>query len=181
MGFFSVDKKTGFKAYTDVEILTPDNKLFYYNKYTGKVLYFNLPAGIYSTKNPIYKLFFPVRFPMVKVPKREQFNLKAPQTWKVKFKDVPQKAVVNYFKGEIILDYQFENASRPVKEYIFAHERGHQYYKNEPGADAYAANYMLKQGYNPRQIIAAQYATLSERSEDRKRQLMSNFEKTYNI
>lgn len=181
MGFFVVHKKTGFKSYQDVEIFTLDSKLFYYNNFTGRPLYFNLPAGIYSTKNPIYKLFFPVNFPKIKLPRRDQFLLKPPKTWKVIFDNVPQKAIVNYFKGEILLDRQYETASKPVRDYIFAHEKGHQFYKNEPGADAYAANYMLLQGYNPRQIIAAQYATLSERSEDRKSQLMSNFEKTYNL
>jgi hypothetical protein len=51
---------------------------------------------------------------------------------------------------------------------------GHSKYKTEKYADLFAANEMLKKGYNPSQIGVAPIDSLSEMQYERKRFIVNN-------
>ena len=57
--------------------------------------------------------------------------------------------------------------------FILYHEYGHTLYETEKYADMYAANIMLKRGYNLSQIGLSQLTALSSKQFERKNNLIS--------
>ncbi len=155
-GFFSPDK--------NLRIYDKDRKPFYYHfKEGGRE--FNLPKGVYYTKNKIKALKLPKKY-KYKFPKKER-NIRKPEKIKIFFGKNPHKASVVLQKGIILMDNSFKKFPRFVIEYVLQHEIGHYQFSSETGADAYARCMMLKKGYNPSQIGMASRITLSKSSKHR--------------
>lgn len=152
-------KKTGFEcADESLRIFTCDGEPFYFhNKQGGRR--FNLPAGAYTTENEIKELKEPVKYKISKL--RFERNIVGPKTITLYFGDNPNKATIILEKGIILLDNSFKEMPKFVVKYVLLHEFGHYKFKSETGADSFARVEMLKEGYNPSQIMQASQMTLS--------------------
>ena len=159
-GFVTTDKK--------IRIFDKNRKPFYIFDAHKDVTRFNLPKGVFYTKNKISPLKKPVRYRLV-LPKRER-NIKRPKRIRIKWGNNPNKASIRLKTGQIFIDNIFrEDYPAFVPTYLFFHEIGHYFYASEKGADAWARVQMLKRGYNPSQIYMASSLTLSDKSQHRLR------------
>lgn len=80
----------------------------------------------------------------------------------------PNKCTINHIDKTIKLDPSFLRQPKYVLEFVIMHEKGHNFYNSEFGADIWAVNAMLNKGYTPHQIMRAPFYTLSGKSLNRK-------------
>lgn len=153
---------TGFKGEGSIiRILDEKGLPFYQFKPSTGNARFNLPRGIWQVaEGKITPLAAPVKYeskPLKLPPPR----VAIPKKIKLTFAPNPHKCTINLNKGTIVMDSGFLEAPKFIRVYILFHEIGHYYFKGEEGADRYAAEQMLKRGYNPSQIQQASSVTLS--------------------
>jgi hypothetical protein len=166
---FSTDGVRGFRCADDeIKIYDRLGKPFYF--FTKPAMQpsvkFNLPKGKYFTSNTLTEIN-PVRYDLPKLPKRERHG-KEPELYKTVIAENPNKCSINYDQELIIIDPEICKLPTFVLCYILHHEIGHFYYSTEKYADLYAANQMLKHGFNPSQVQQANNLTLSDRNVNRK-------------
>ena len=150
-GFFTMDR--------EVRIYTLDGEIFYFSN-NRKVTKFNLPKGVYKTDNNIKLNIKPFSFKVKKLPPFERC-LKRPKKIKLFFQPNPNKCTVRLNEGIIIMDTAIKELPKPCIMFVLGHELGHYYYKSENKCDNYSFNLLLKQGYNPSQLIWASELTLN--------------------
>jgi len=169
----STNKKTGFKSidgervkiYRSPKYSDAENMYDYTPKGT-----FNLPSGTYYTDNKL-KQCKPVNFSLV-LPKFER-NEK-PKNLKIVGGNHPHKCIVYRGRNLIVYDKSYFSKLKPIEKlFVLAHELGHYKYETELYCDLYAANELLKIGYNPSQIARCPFYALSDRNNDRKLQLLN--------
>jgi len=170
-----LEYKTGFQTTLPFTIFDTKGNIFYDDKFCntiaeGKVLKFNLPAGIYKYNGNFIKLPEPVETMGIVLPIPERFINKF-KHYEIVFGNNPNKCTIYYDAGIILFDNSFLNMPLYIKYGIYFHELGHHYYKTEWKADLYATKKMLEYGFNASQIGRVGLMTLSNRSEafDRKR------------
>lgn len=174
MKVIHLSKKTGFKSNDKVRILDHNKRTFYSFDFTTKPAgKFNLPAGVfYLEMGNIEVLEKPVKYRLKKLPKPEYFFRSDPKNFKLIVRDNPNKCTIDYTGKTIVLDTQYLHKGRIITDFIFAHERGHRFFKTEKFADRYAKNYLFKAGYNPSQLLLSPELTLSNRVLNRKENLL---------
>lgn len=154
----------------EIEIFStePRTKPFYYkSNEAGEKVYFNLPKGKYETENNLLRAP-KVIYELPELPEPER-NLKAPKTpLRVIVSENPNKCSVDKKKGLIIIDRTLLSDPLPYLHFILFHEIGHYEYKTEYKCDLFSAVEMIKQGYNPSQVLTAQQVSLSDRQIERK-------------
>lgn len=157
--------KCGFST-TDnvVKIYDNNNVLFYFKENRNGKLYFNLPRGKYKTYNNLFKCK-PRQYKKHYLPKPNK-RKKLPENFEIKYINNPNKCSVDNKNHIIYFDNSFKRSPLPIKDYIKFHELGHYFYSGEGNrseicCDIFAANCMLKIGYNPSQVKWAQNGTLS--------------------
>lgn len=171
---FKVIEKSGFVC-NDliIDITDLDGSMFYYKlNENRKNIFFNLPKGTYRTKNDL-KQIEPIKYKLGSLP-RPHNQSSLPDNFNISFGENPNKCTVNLDKGTVFFDNKFKDAERYTLDYIIFHELGHYFFygkgqKSEIACDKFAANCMLILGYNPPQIRAAQFFTLSESKDAIKR------------
>lgn len=163
----SIDQKTGFKLIGSkvAEIYDFEKKPFYFfQPQNGN---FNLPKGKYYTNNIVSRLQKPLNYKLLKLPKKNRNDLK---NVFLTVKKNEATASILLHSGEIIVDKdKFFNFGKMQKDSIFLHEIGHFFYDSEENADLFAANEMLKMGYNPSQLITSRASTLRDTELNEKR------------
>lgn len=182
---FVVREKSGFSS-VDYLIKVFDNRgiLFYFREnLEGKKITFNLPKGMYQTQNTLYKTS-PLNYKLINLPIPNN-KKKLPSEFKIYYIKNPHKCSVDNRRHIIYFDLSFKNMPLPVKDYIKFHELGHYFYsgqgqRSEILCDLFAANQMLKVGYNKSQIAWAQRGTLgqTETSKERKEKVFNHIQKT---
>ncbi len=182
---FNVNKKSGFKSFDPVvKIYDGNGILFYLKDNNTGLIHFNLPRGRYNTVNTLYNASVRT-YKANKLPKPNR-KKKLPKSIKIVYKENPHKCSVDNVNHIIYFDNSFKKQPIPVKDYIKFHEVGHYFYSGEGNVseiacDLFAANMMLKVGYNPSQIQWAQHGTLSnsETSLERKGEVKKLVNKTF--
>lgn len=171
---FEVIEKSGFvSADKIICVYDSDNSIFYYKENESKkVIKFNLPKGIYFSENNLQQIN-PIKYKYAKLSKTYN-ETKFPNEFKISFAKNPHKCTVDLNNATIVFDNKYKLAERYTIDYIIFHELGHYFYygkgqKSEIDCDKFAANCMLVIGYNPSQIRAAQFYTLSENEEAKER------------
>jgi hypothetical protein len=167
-----VTTKSGFKVNApSIPIVIRDYRgiLFYSTEHlTPKVTQFNLPIGEYLVDSGDFTpMLLPVAYKPIKLPKYERVMKQNPKKFKIQFEENPNKCSVFWGKQLIIFDNSFKDAPLYQIDFILGHEHGHRFYKTESKCDLYAANEMLKKGYNASQIGVSPIESLSERQYDR--------------
>lgn len=175
-----IDTLSGFNC-ADEEILiytvNPRLKPFYFKKnpYCEKVI-FNLPIGIYETENAVSRVKPLVYYPP-KLPQPERRTI-PPKKLTIFVGENPNKCSINRHNGKILIDDRLTFMPLPFIHFILFHELGHYFYKSEYKADIYAAAEMLNIGYNPTQVMYAQYLMLSDHQRRRKAILLKFLKQT---
>ena len=169
---FTIDKKTGF-VITALPVIIYDDKgkIFYdTNNVNKKVRAFNMPIGDYVLNTgKIKSLDRPVSYVLFDLPIRQRIGRPKIDNFTIEVGDNPNKCSILWGEKKIIFDKNFiKNLTRSEINYIIYHERGHELYSKEEYADFYAANEMLKSGFNPSQIGLAILDTLSPKQIERK-------------
>lgn len=155
----SISGKRGFYA-PNVKVYTVRDGVLFYDNTTlvnsnGK---FNLPKGDYIfTKRP-RMLSLPLKYKIPKLPKKER-SIKR-KNYKVKYGTNDAKCTVDHLRGVILMDESFLRKPKYIRAYIIGHEYGHRHYYTESKCDAYAEVKMLREGYNPSQILLANTQTI---------------------
>ena len=83
-------------------------------------------------------------------------------------------------KGVMIINPKMDNYPVYAKQFITAHERGHQYYKQEEDCDLFAINFCMKHGGNLSQCIQTLNEVL-KRSPQKKERIKSMIQNYKNI
>lgn len=172
----NLDKKTGFRVRDNsIPILIRDNRgIMFYSTDGMDVEQFNLPTGCYLVDSGMFTaLTEPVDYKLIDLPPKQRLK-KNPANFDVRFGPNPNKCSVIWHKNLILFDTSFKEKPMPQLDFILGHEFGHRFYITESYADMYAANRMLKMGYNPSQIGDGQIMSLSERQISRKNNIVQN-------
>lgn len=162
----NVSKITGYKItdpYKPVVIRDFRGVLFYSTEsLLPKVKEFNLPPGTYFVDSGYFvPMQFPVWYNLVKLPFPQRL-LPAPKDFTVCFGYNPNKCTIFWDDKVILFDDSFREKPLPEIYFIKYHEFGHAKYKDEYLADLYAANSMLKNGFNIWQTGMAPIESLSD-------------------
>jgi hypothetical protein len=172
---FFVNKKSGFISKDKNIVINDINGNIFYFKLNneGKIIYFNLPEGEYTTNNNLQKVTEPRKFKIKILPSPNRPK-KLPKEFKIFFTENPNKCSVDNVNHIIYFDNSFKDAPQFVMDYIKLHELGHYFYSgqgqlSEKNCDQFAYNEMIKLGYNPSQVVAAINYSLSDRKEAVKR------------
>jgi hypothetical protein len=167
-----LNKKTGFRNLTPsrpVVIRDFRGKLFYSTEGLRPIEKFNLPEGQFFVETGnIEKMNFPVNFKLSILP-IPQRHFKTPDDFQLVFAPNPNKCTIRWTTKQIIFDTDLLQKTLPELFFILYHEYGHALYTTEKYADLYAANSMLKKGYNPSQIGKAPITALSTMQFERKK------------
>lgn len=75
--------------------------------------------------------------------------------------DNPNKCSIDLRAGRIYADHKLKEQPAFVLAFVFFHEVGHYFYRDEARCDEFAARMMHQRGYNPSQIHLASKMTLS--------------------
>lgn len=181
---FEVQKLTAYKCYDCIIVIYSTLnrcKPFYYkNNSNGNEIIFNLPKGIYYTKNRIDELPKPLTYVLPRLPLAER-RAKQPNSLTVYIGENPNKCSIKRSTGEIFIDDGLRVLPIPFLHFILFHELGHYFYKTEWKADLYAVKKMIDCGYNPTQCLYAHYLCLSERQGFRKRKVFNYLNKIKTI
>lgn len=171
-------QKTGFKVtdiYKPIVIRDFRGILFYTTEpLLPRVKEFNLPAGTYIVDSGYFvPMAKPVNYKMISLPPAERLFPK-PTNFEIRFGRNPNKCTIFWKKGYILFDESFREKPLPQLFFILFHEFGHARYKTEKFADLYAANCMIKKGFNPPfQIAMAPIESLSDAAYERKNLVVS--------
>lgn len=174
----NLNEKTGFKLVNPtLQVLIKDeNGKIFLHIQDEKTDKFNLPPGSFEIEtgeiySPLTELRSPVEYPLIKLPKNER-DMGNVFDYEIVFLDkhYPQ-ATINFQHERIKFDKSFKDVERPLFYYVLFHEFAHRYFYNEERADELAYNYMIKKGFNPKQILNAHQSTLSDRQLNRKANL----------
>ncbi len=171
-----LNKKAGFINLTPEQpVIIRDfrGKLFYSTEGLRPVKSFNLPQGTYLIDRGNIKQVGFIKPKLYPIPEPER-RLKAPFDFKIEFANNPNKCTIQWTKKRIVFDYELKEKSLPELFFILYHEYSHALYKTEKYADLFAANLMLKKGYNPSQIGKAPLTSLSNQQFERKHFLIRN-------
>lgn len=158
---------------SEIFIYDANGSIFYYKENKErKNIKFNLPKGNYESKNNL-KQIEPLKYKFAKLSKPYNTSI-LPEKFITSFGVNPHKCTVDLNKGTVLFDNKYKDAERYTLDYIIFHELGHYFYygkgqKSEIDCDKFAANCMLSLGYNPPQIRAAQFYTLSENEDAKER------------
>ncbi len=152
---------TFFSNESPVHILDDKKNLFYYHPNDEHEINFNLPVGIYYTKNKLFeRVFTPYeRF-------KKPFGYISPNEFKPIVKTNIHKATILIPEREIILDPSIAyHKFKPCTDFTICHEifhtviggtisnsKGEIIFDAEKPCDDFAKNYMLSFGWNPIQI-----------------------------
>jgi hypothetical protein len=171
-----LEHKTGFSSLLPFAIYEAGGQLFYSSDFTTKIndgqrLNFNLPAGVYKYDGSFTKLDFPVSVVNISLPPWERTYMQ--KRYDIIFGSNPNKCTIFYDKGVILFDSSIMQKPLYVKYVIYYHELGHHFYKTEKYADMYAAKRLLEKGFNPSQIGRGFMEGLSEKSVDRKMEIVN--------
>lgn len=183
---FNLDKKSGLISKDYVIEIKDNNGLFYFKENpNNKEIYFNLPAGIYQSDNNLFLMNNPKNYKLIDLPVRNHFK-KMPKDLKIVYTKNPNKCSVDLNNNVAFFDYSFMNKPSYIKDFVYYHELGHYKYlgegnESEKNCDSYAFNRMIKKGYNPSQIMAANYFTLTNKptSLERKENIYLHTLKSY--
>lgn len=174
-----LENKTGFFTSTPFTINDVDGLLWYSSDFTdhiknGKTLKFNLPGGTYFLDGYINKASKPYDSKKIELPAHERNFEKKKYT--ISFENNPNKCSIFHDKKNprIVFDTSFKTKPLYVKYCIYFHELGHHFYKSEKYADLYAVNKALNFGINKSQIGLAFIDSLSDRSFERKHNVIFN-------
>ena len=172
----SIEKKSGFVAYTPFVIYEPNGNVFYSSDFTDKIankkkLCFNLPVGTFFLEGNIHKLDNPRTFKNISLPPHER-NLPK-KRYRIIFGVNPNKCTIYYKAGLILFDNAFKEAPLYIKYDIYFHELGHHHYKTEKFADLYAVKKMLDYGFNPSQIGRVSVLALGSANLERKKYIIN--------
>lgn len=170
-----VDKKTGFCCNDSTELVINDSKgkLFYSRSINRAQNCFNLPKGVYYSKNNLTQLGSPVSYSIPKLPKIERSGI-LPKKVIVRKGNNPYKcSIVRDNKRRIAVifaDNKIFELPKVQQELIMLHELGHCFYETEYKCDMFSAHYLIKRGYNPSQLALSTFYSLgnSDSSFDRK-------------
>jgi len=172
----TVSKKTGYRA-TSYPIVIKDSKYNDFFETKPDTETFNLPPGNYMVeKGTFAELAAPVKYKLFRMPWPERFFYPIPYNYEVVFAPNPSKCSIFWDVPLIVFDTSYQNASQVVLDFLYFHEVAHCRYKTEKYCDLYAANEMLKAGYNPIQIGLAPALTLSEAQDDRVNYLINKLQ-----
>jgi hypothetical protein len=174
---FKVEQKTGFSSSdSSLRIFDEQGRPFYFKLRKAKTIEFNLPKGIYQTKNNIQLRSAPVVFRIPALP-RPDYHLATPERFKIEWGNNPHKCSVYLKEGKVVFDYSFKEYPKFVVKFILYHECGHYLYKGaihgdteenkarkEIRCDLFARKCMLEVGYNPSQVYHASKLSLSARN-----------------
>lgn len=169
----TIDKVTGFKItdpFKPVVIRDFRGTRFYSTEsMLPRVKKFNLPPGTYFVDSGYFqKLPFPVRYNLIRLPFPQRL-LPAPKSFTIMFGRNPNKCTIFWDEKVILFDDSFREKPLPELNFIKYHEFGHAKYKDEHLADIYAANSMLRNGYNISQTGMAPLQSLSDSADALKR------------
>lgn len=162
-----------------LKIFDKNGILFYSSDFVKnfKGLFF-LPKGKYFTDNKIIVSCETLKQPKMNLPLKERDYQNGIKNFKVYFGINKHKCTVFHDQGYILFDESLKNVPKYIKAFILYHEWGHEYYETEHFADLYAVAKMLKEGYNPSQIILCPFS-LSNKQEERKVKLLKLFDNYY--
>lgn len=177
----NVDKKTVFDSGGGFfELYCDLNILFYSDKFLtkGNTL-FTVPRGTYYCTKELRKVNTIKNNLLTKnIPVERDLEHDWSQ-FKFLIGDNPNKCTINHITRTIILDESLLKIPKYVLEFIIQHEKGHNFYNDEQGADIYAVNQMLKKGYTPKQIMLSPDFVLSSKNNKRKLNVMKHIHKIY--
>lgn len=126
---------------------------------------FNLPKGVYRVvKGGFTESLTGLNY-FVDLPEVERSD-KHPESVKYAFGDVRFKAMIYRGQAKIFLDKKYFNYPQYVAKFLLEHEKAHYFYETERYCDLWAANKMLKLGYNPTQIFDAIDLILGNKQSD---------------
>jgi hypothetical protein len=183
-----VGEKTGFKirdVYKPVIIRDERSILFYSTEdILPRAQFFNLPKGDYFVQSGSFeKLPKPIAYSLIRLPPVQRFFYPSTKNFQIEIVKNPHKCSIDWESRKILLDESFRDKPWPLIDFILSHEVGHKYYgdkeNSELCADYFAANRMIKKGYNPLQIGYAQLDSLSGRQIERKNLLINKLINSY--
>jgi len=153
-----------------VDVKNTLHPFYYFQNNKEEQVTFNLPDGFEYDFKCICEPCKPVEYICPPLPKREKFIMPLSfDEYKIFVEDNPHKAQVNILKGIIKLDKGFFNEPIPMMYHVLFHEIGHNLYFAEWKCDVFAANEMLKIGFNPSQCFYSDYFCLSNSENNKKR------------
>ena len=172
-------KQTFVSASPKVVILDCEGNPFFALSGSGRL--FTLPQGVFSVYGDIAASGTPVVYhTKIKLPPAEK-NRVAEKEMRIVVKLNPNKcSVVRDGKGRtlIIIDPSINSLPLFAREYVIEHELAHEYYETETYCDAMAEARLLKRGFNPSQIEAANRIALdSGYRHDANKKRMQNFKR----
>jgi hypothetical protein len=172
-----VREKSGFRSTMPFQIFDRWNNLFYSSDFTnniknGKAQLFNLPVGRYSYNGNLIRLASPIKQKEIILPPPERHYQKS--KYKIVFKENINKCSIFYDEGLIIFDPSFKKLPLYVLYFVYFHEIGHHLYSTESKADLFAVKEMLESGFNMSQIGKAPLLSLSEKSFNRKENIINS-------
>lgn len=143
-----------------VKIYNLDGSLFYEKRVKN---YFNLPKGSFLSnidllrlkhKNFIYKQI---------INKKPERNEK-PQKFIFTYGNNPNKVTIHRPSGKLYIDQNFwNNINELEKRFVLLHEFAHYTYNSELPCDIFAANRLMKSGYNLSQVAKCSNSSLSDK------------------
>lgn len=185
----TLNKKTGFKIKEPFKpvIIRDERGILFYSteELIPRAENFNLPRGTYFVDSGSFVSTPLVRYNLIKLPAAQRWFYPSVTNFPVRFVNNPNKCSIDWDNKVILFDHSFKEKPLPVIDFILSHEIGHKYYpgqkivdgkldnEGECYADWFAANRMLKKGYNPSQIGYAQLESLSEKQRKRKNLLIN--------
>lgn len=170
-----LEPSTFYTEDKDISIYDDLKNIFFYHPNKENSIQFNLPVGIFYTKNKIKRSLFQPYEKFDNLPLSD-----AVSNFRPVVKKNPNKATINNVSKTITVDPSIsEHIYKPCSAFIAAHEIGHLHYGGnkydtygnlifnaEKACDDYAINYMLSHGWNPSQIKILKQLILKD--EDRK-------------
>lgn len=153
---FELKNKRTYAGKGDLKIIRLDTpfKPEFYAKNESDYFLFNLPIGNYRIESGIVNdsdlaLVYSTDLPAI--------ERKSGAPYKVKYTmgNVKVKAKIYRSLGTIYIDKSYLNYPQYVGKFLLEHEKAHYFYETEKFCDLWAANKMLKLGYNPSQLFDA--------------------------
>lgn len=162
------EKATVYSPDLFVKIYDKDGNIFYEHPNPEGFIKFNLPAGIYKSKNTLRGLS---TFEPYNLLDYEGLQSDIPTDWDIYEGDNPNRASVWLKNRKMLVDSNFLNTFKyaPIMPFVVGHELGHYIFNNSDGkhlsteemdgmelnCDLFACNKMLQAGYNPSQVLIA--------------------------
>lgn len=178
-------KLGAFSTFQKISVLK-NGKIEYVRTFQEPVskLEFNLPqTGIYTicTDQPIKDIkIVPIviDYKGIELPK----PVRIPKSARVTFQFSTREGSPAFMKpktGEIFYNQKFKDLPEYCQRFIIEHEKGHLFYDSEFFCDIYAANSLLKKGYNYSEVVNALSHSLTKNPFNKER-VLSVFNKISN-